>query len=301
MKFQLFGRFKDDEENNTTNQDTGQFQQEMGQGGQEETNFGSAIERTIENMFDQGYSEEEIKTELQGQYSKQEISQAINRVVRDSATSTGPQGGPEPMTPYREEEEQDEAISPMEQGFDGNGNEGEPMPNNNQPPQENDRIQQNPAAPQQEEMIPQNPSQEGPSNQPKQAAAVESSSEVEELIETIIAEKFKLVEEEFESVYGELDTFAEEIEELKQRVHDLEVRDDEDQRQFIQKVDEVEEHIDRYDSRIGGLEKAFQQVLPNLVDNVRDLTGLVQDLKEEKGVETDTNVSEKDIEDLDWE
>lgn len=296
MKFELFGRFKDENDDNANAAEADQsFQQNLGQDSQEETNFGSAIETTIENMFDQGYSEDEIRQELKGQYSDQEINQAINRIVRDSATSTGPQGSPEPMTPYQEE--QDGAVSPMDEGYDEGpddqqGDDLQMPPQNNNPTQEQqDFMQQNP---------PQNNAPQRQAQGPKQAPDA-SSEEVEELIETIISEKFELVEKEFENVYEELDTFAEEIEELKQRVHDLEVRDDEDQREFIEKIDEVEEHIDRYDSRIGGLEKAFQQVLPSLVDNVRDLTNLVQELKQEKGVETDTNVSEEDIKDLDWQ
>jgi archaellum component FlaC len=125
--------------------------------------------------------------------------------------------------------------------------------------------------------------------------------EVEELIETIVAENFQRVNAEFENVYEELDALGEKLENLDNRVHDLEIRDDEDQEQFVQKVEEMEDHIDNYQSRIGGLEKAFQQVLPNLVDNVRDLTQLVQEIKQEKGIETKTNVSQQEMQDMDDE
>lgn len=125
--------------------------------------------------------------------------------------------------------------------------------------------------------------------------------QVEELIETIISENFQKVEQEFQNVYSELDVIAEELEELEERVHDLEVRDDEDQKEFVEKMDEVEQHIDSYESRIGGLEKAFQQMLPSLVDNIRDLTGLVQEIKQEQGIETDSTVSSQEVKDIDMD
>jgi peptidoglycan hydrolase CwlO-like protein len=152
----------------------------------------------------------------------------------------------------------------------------------------------------------QNRQMQQPQPQQQQSQSLQGSQQfgtvdpaVEELIETIVAEQFQRVRNEFESVYEELDMIEEELEDLDNRVHDLEIRDDEDQEEFVQKVDEMEDHIDSYQSRIGGLEKAFQQILPSLVDNVKELTSLVQEIKQEKGIETSTDVSEEDVEDID--
>ncbi|MFQ3307844.1 MAG: hypothetical protein ACI977_000055 [Candidatus Nanohaloarchaea archaeon] len=290
MKFELFGRLGDN---------NGQQDQEEGGNngfnagfGEEDFQTGGDLDRTVQNMFDQGYSEDEIKSELQGQYAENEITQSINRVVTSSATgNNNSNDGPEPMTPYQGDEG---AVSPMDEGYSQDKNEnggGNEMNNINQNTQ-NDNMMQEQQNPQQ----PQQPTQQsGRQGQGNYNASGNVDPAVEELIETIIAENFEKVEAEFHNVYDELDTFAEEIEDLKQRVHDLEVRDDEDQQQFVQKIDEVEEHIDEYESRIGGLEKAFQQVLPSLVDNVRELTDLVQELKDEG------EVSEGDFEDMDVE
>lgn len=143
--------------------------------------------------------------------------------------------------------------------------------------------------------------QQAASTDEDQMAQGEVDPEVEELIETIVAENFQRVKTEFENVYEELDEIEEELEDLDQRVHDLEVRDDEDQQEFLEKMEEIEDHIDDYESRIGGLEKAFQQVLPSLVDNVRDLTSLVQEIKQEKGIETETSVSNEEMDDMDMD
>lgn len=298
MKFELFGRLRDN------NGEDGSDDSGFGGGGFGGNDFGSdsagfsggSLERTVDSMFSQGYSESEIKQELEGQYSQTEIDQAINNAVTSSATgqSTSNQGGPEPMTPYQKQD--DEAVSPMDEGYSaGNGNsqnqefdssgfdsgnyDSQPAPEPQPQPQQPQPVQQ---------------------DSTQQAGGTVDPS-IEELIETIVAENIQRIDEEFENLYSELDIIEETLESLDQRVHDLEVRDDEDQQQFIQKVDEMEDHIDSYQSRIGGLEKAFQQVLPSLVDNVRDLTSLVQEIKREKGIETDTDVSESDIKDLDVE
>jgi hypothetical protein len=285
MKFKLFERLRDDD-NGTDNSGTPPAQAQQGGLGEPQMDDsglqGGSLERTVENMFDQGYSEDEIMQELQGQYSEQEIQQAVNNTVTNNATSSE---GPEPMTPYQSD---DEPVSPMDEGY--NGDQGQPSP-------QQDQMDQQQPQQSQQEMEPLQ--QQGQQRESRGSEAV--GPQVEELIETIVAENFQRVTSEFQNVYEELDAMEEKLEDLDKRVHDLEVRDDEDQEQFVQKVEEMEDHIDQYQSRIGGLEKAFQQVLPNLVDNVRDLTQLVQEIKQEKGIETQTNVSQTEMQDMDEE
>lgn len=294
MKFQLFGRLRD----NNSEPDEQGGTDSLGpntrdSNDQQMDNFGGGLQRTVENLFNQGYSEEEIRQELQGQYSEDELQNAINQAVKNSATSQ--QDGPQPMTPYQGG---DEEVSPMDEGFSNNDNSA-PEP---------DMNSGNPGDSMQNEMNPEPAPQPEPQQQPIQQQGQQSESQasrqsgdVEELIETIVAENFERVEKEFENAYSEIDELKENVSELQERVHDLEVRDDEDQTQFIEKMDEIENDINEYQSRIGGLEKAFQQVLPSLVDNVRDLTQLVQEIKQERGIETQSDVSQEDIEGMDME
>lgn len=282
MKFKLFGRLRDDEEQSA--EDAGLS--------------GGSLERTVENMFQQGYSEDEIRNELEDQYSPAEISRAVNNTVTSSATDNGE---PQPMTPYQEDTEED-AVSPMDEGYEqGNDDQGENQNNmgssmNQQNSLDSGGLNSGDQRMQEQNPQPQ-PQQQQRLSQGDSQGAVDPA--VEELVETIVAEQFERVRNEFQTVYDEIDIIADEVEDLESRVHDLEIRDDEDQEEFIQKVDEMEEHIDSYQSRIGGLEKAFQQVLPSLVDNVKELTSLVQEIKQEKGIETSTDVSQEDVEDID--
>jgi archaellum component FlaC len=304
MEFKLFGRMKDDDESGSstaTNQ-----QQQSGRSARSDSSSalsGGSLERTVKNMSQQGYSDEDIMQELQGQYSKQEIQRAMNNAVTDSATGGRDEGGPQPLTQYSSDQEQ-EAVSPMDQGYN-QGNDNQRQQQNQQQQagfQSNQGFQQQGQAGQQPQQQQQQTQQAQPQNNQQQVnEGGEVDPAVEELIETIVAENFQRVKTEFENVYEELDAIEEELEDLDQRVHDLEVRDDEDQQQFIEKMDEIEQHIDDYESRIGGLEKAFQQVLPSLVDNVRDLTSLVQEIKQERGIETETNVSQDEMDDMDMD
>ncbi len=286
MKFQLFGRLKDqDDSQQAQNQDSSSSQVT------DEPGFsGGSLERTVESMFNQGYSEEEIMDELQGRYSSAEISRAVNNTITSTATKDS--SSPQPMTPYNQGEDP-EAVSPMDEGYNQEKQEQEPTPQeDNLGDLENQGLNQQMR---QEQIEPQNNQQQQTNYQNN--GTIDQATE--ELIETIVAEQFQKVNREFESVYEELDIIVEKVEDLDERVNELEIRDDEDQQQFVQKVDEIEDHIDSYQSRIGGLEKAFQQVLPSLVENVKDLTSLVQEIKNERGIETDTDIDSDDVEDID--
>jgi hypothetical protein len=279
MKFKLFQRLRSGGDGSETSaQSTAQAG--LGEPEMDDSALsGGDLERTVENMFQQGYSEDEIKQELQGQYSEADIQNAVNQTVTDNATSNqGPDIGGMPQ-------QGDQGMVDQEMQSQGM--------QNMQPPGGNQAQQQPVQQDQQVEPI------QSPNGEQQDQGPVDQR--VEELIETIVAENFQRVTEEFQNMYEELDLIEEELEDLDQRVHDLEVRDDEDQQEFVQKVDEMEDHIDSYQSRIGGLEKAFQQVLPNLVDNVRDLTSLVQEMKQQEGIETNTDVSEQDVEEVNEE
>jgi len=283
MDFKLFGRLKDDGDDGNSGSKSSRSndrEQSISDVG------GGNLKRTVKSMFQQGYDEDQIRSELQGQYDSKDINRAINNVVTSSATGESESGGPQPMSPYKGDEQ---ALSPMDEGYD--------QENQQQQNQSQNQQQQN----QNQQPIQQNNQQASQSQPQLQSGQNSVNPQIEELIETIIAENFQKVETEFQNVYEELDVMAEKLEELDDRVHDLEVRDDEDQQEFVQKMDEVEDHIDSYESRIGGLEKAFQQILPSLVDNIRDLTGLVQEIKRDQGIETDTTVSGGEVDDIDMD
>lgn len=292
MKFELFGKLRDnDNDSGGGNNSPPSPDNDIGGFGESSSpsSLGGGLEQNVEQMFSQGYSEEEIRQELQGQYSENEINQAVNRTIKSSATGNNNQGGgPEPMTPY---DGGNQEVSPMDEGY-GQEEQQENM-NQENPSQMNQGMNNQPMNSPKPEPLP----QQGENNQ----AAGNNTNSVEEMVETIVAENLERVEREFENAYSEIDELKQKMEDIDDRVQELEVRDDEDQTQFIQKMDELEEDIDSYQARMGGLEKAFQQILPSLVDNVRDLTSLVQEIKQERGIETESSMNQNDIKDIDME
>jgi len=282
MKFKLFGRFRegeDGEEPEGRASEAPQIGQETGPGAGE-------VERTVDNMFSQGYTADEVRGELENQYSPERVEKAITRNPGNRPQS--PVEGPEPRTPYQEDSK---AMSPVDQGF--NGEDGQPPMANGQVEQPGPEIGQGQQPPER----PMQPETTDSSGQETETEQIDP--DIERLVETIIAENFDTIEQEFEHLYSRFDSLEEEVEQVKTRVNELEVRDDEDHQEFIQKVEDMEEHVDQYNARIGGLEKSFQEVLPSLVDNVQNLTTLVQEAKQDGEIETKEEIKSQDIEGMD--
>lgn len=267
VKFEFLGKLKDN--------------------GEEEE--GNSIEDIIKQLSDDGYSQNEITEELRDMgYAYSEINQAMNTVIRDSA------GGKQGERSARTAQQGDFDQGGMEGGQDFE----EPAGRSRQPEQQGYREEDAGYSGYEEQGGYQ---EESYSREPDRRQNVETgedfeeeyeddewapdiglSSDEEALIETIIEEKLIDIEDEFDELYKELDSLIERIEKVEMKVHDLETRRDEDEKEFVQKVNNIEEYMEESHSRIGGLEKAFQQTLPSLVENVRDLTDLVQDMKKRK-------------------
>lgn len=268
MKFELFQRLRGDgSDSDGASRQQGQVSPGLDdQPGQDMQPTGLAGQ--VETMFDQGYSEEEIKQELRGQYSDQEITDAVNQAVTDTATSTAPSDGPEPMTPY-EGDADSNATSPMDEGY---GQDNEPGMEGGQGSGADDTMQPPPPPPGDE-----NPRSQG---QGVRQANTEMS-QTEELVEAVVAENFQRVRAEFQNVYGEVDETQKTVTQIAEALEEMENSGEDQRTEVERRVDEIETQLESAQSRMDGMERAFQQVLPDLVENIRELTNLVQDLKED--------------------
>jgi len=272
VKFKFLGRLRGDDDEDD--------QQQRQSGGPRD----APIDR-VQQLSDQGYSEEEIRDQLRDQgYTHSEITQAINDAVRASASQMsdrprgqqpGPGGGGYDEYDeggyqgggYDDEFGQFEEGPPMDQG---GGMQGASQPSGNDFQQQ----PQQPASPEPQQF-------DEPAEEPEEHAGGITPEE-EELIEVIVAEHFTEVEEEFDSVYAELDDLQDQIDEIQEQIEELEIRKEERQTEFMQKVNEMQDYFEQSNQRIGGMEKAFQQVLPSLVENVRELSSLVKEMKDEE-------------------
>lgn len=228
----------------------------------------------VRQLSRDGYSEEEITDILRDEgYSFGQINEALNQAVRQSVGGQGPQQpsrgqGPAPEGPWQGGDLSEAGTGPGLQEPPAQSGTGSPAPSQG----------------------PQSPASGGGAGgrgQMTQSGNVDVSGtglseEVEEMIEIIVKEHFTEVEDEFANVYAEIDELAARIDALGDKVKELTVREDEDEKEFIQKVDEIEEYIQQEQSQLGGMERAFEQVLPSLVQNVRELSELVKDMKQEQ-------------------
>lgn len=104
---------------------------------------------------------------------------------------------------------------------------------------------------------------------------------IEELVEGVVNEKWEVFERELRNLKFDQEKLLREIEEIKKEVYKL---SEEKQNPIIEKrLNDLGKAIEDLDARISGLEKAFKQFLPSLVQNIRILSHLVSKLKE-KGI-----------------
>jgi prefoldin subunit 5 len=229
----------------------------------------------VETMFDQGYSEEEIKQELRGQYSDQEITNAVNQAVTDTATSATQSDGPEPMTPYEGDADSD-AASPIDEGY---GQDNGPAMESGQSNETNDTMQTPP---------PPTGSRDQSNQEQSSQQADTGMSQTEELVEAVVAENLQRVRSEFQNVYGEMDETQKTVETMAETLENMENSGEDQQTELNERINEIETQLESAQSRMDGMERAFQQVLPDLVENIRELTNLVQDLKDDSSVPRQT-------------
>ncbi len=115
---------------------------------------------------------------------------------------------------------------------------------------------------------------------PKQVSGPEIT--LEEVIEGVIADKWK----SFERVLQELDQhdqqLEQKIEDMRKQVDDMRALVGKSEQTFVGKLDEFGGHIGGIESRIGSIEKAFRDFLPDMTENVRTISDIVEKLKKEE-------------------
>lgn len=254
MKFELFGKLKGDKKKKKE-QKSSQRQRRSERSGE-----GNLPMDEVRRLSQQGYSEDEMVNQLRDNgYNYPEIKKAMNQVLK--AQTQGEARGPSGRRP--------------QEGSPSRGGSGRRGP---EPLSAYQGKPQSGGTPRGSEQQP------GEINQPpaEDYGGEGVPEDTEELIEVMISEKLIDIEDEFERVHSHIENLQEKTKDLEDRIKEIEIRKDEQENKFLSKVNEMEDYLETSQSRIGGLEKALQQVLPSLVDNVRELTSLVQDMKKEE-------------------
>jgi len=105
---------------------------------------------------------------------------------------------------------------------------------------------------------------------------------VEEIIEAIVAERWKDFENRLESFEKRDLQLQNQIEELRKKIASFENVLQEKEKTMISKLDEFGESMTGIEGRIGSIERVFKDFLPELTTNIRTMSDLVERMKKEK-------------------
>lgn len=105
---------------------------------------------------------------------------------------------------------------------------------------------------------------------------------LEEVIEGIVAEKWNQFEERLNRFEERDIQLQNQIDELRRKIDEIEKLTKESEKTLLGKLEEFGEHVSGIEGRIGSIEKAFKDFLPELTDNIRTMAELVEKMKEKK-------------------
>ena len=115
--------------------------------------------------------------------------------------------------------------------------------------------------------------------QQDQGGADSTIEEIEQVVETIIDERWKEVTENIQKVLEWKNTMDEKFTKMQEDVNNLKEDFNELYRAIVGKVGEYDNNILKVDTELKALEKVFSQVLPNFTANVNELGRIAQDIR----------------------
>jgi DNA-binding transcriptional MerR regulator len=159
---------------------------------------------------------------------------------------------------------------------------GEPEQTSTLPTMESMQMQQQTPSNQ----IPQIPERslqypEGYSTQQPQYPAQQEGYGTEELIESIVQERMNEVDQRFHELSTKQSDLERGLSSLHHQLSIMSKGRTQTEEMMISKIDSFKDALLEISARMSGLEKAFKDALPALIESVRALTDLVQRLKRE--------------------
>ncbi len=220
----------------------------------------------VQKMAAQGMPEPEIISQMRAQgFSPMQIDKALSQAIKSAVTL------PQPSM---------QRGAPPERIVAGPHATASIQPVQFQEPPSFDLStpQQMP----QEFTFEENPQQfvENPETQAPQEAG-EPEITLEEVIEGVIADRWASFEKRLSSFDQRDQQIEKRIDELRGQVEEVRALANKSEQTFIGKLDEFGGHIGGIESRIGSIEKVFKDFLPELTDNVRTISDIVDRMKKD--------------------
>ncbi len=221
----------------------------------------------VQKMASQGMPEPEIISQMRSQgFSPMQIDKALSQAIKSAVTLQQPiqQHGAPPEKIVTGPQVR-ASIEPMQ--F-------------HEPPSF-DLSQQQQQMPQ-EFTFEENPQQfvESPSvPAPQEVGGPEIT--LEEVIEGVIADKWASFEKRLSGFDQRDQQIEKRIDDLRGQIDEVHALMNKSEQTFIGKLDEFGGHIGGIESRIGSIEKVFKDFLPELTDNVRTISDIVERMKKD--------------------
>lgn len=214
----------------------------------------------------QGFSENEIRNRLQGQgFTSDVIDKALKIAVKEQVTSDVPMmSGPAlPQVRPPEPMAMEVPRHPMPLGY---------PPERLVSPDEPRRVDTQEAA---------KPFTFEPT-EVKQAESPMGEITVEEIIEGIVEEKWQEFEERLVDYERRDMMLQSQLDDLRKRIKEIEMSIREREKGLSSQLEEFGGSVEHIEGRIGSIEKVFKDFLPELSQNIKNMSDLVDKVKSEK-------------------
>lgn len=225
-------------------------------------------ERVKELTF-RGFSEIDIIDVLRKEgFSPVEIDRALNQATRASVEGRAPPPTPAPRT-----------AAPAPQ-YPPQQAPAPTAPAPTFPPQRPREAEALPTLPTLEQLAA--PQREMPTV-PETSLPSEYGQEypTEEYIDYVVQEQFQDYAQQINEFMNRYKALEQKMNDIRNQLNVLSQARTGEQQQVINKIESFKDAVDELNARISGLEKAFKETLPALIESVRALSDLVQRLKRE--------------------
>ncbi|MBI3413689.1 MAG: hypothetical protein HY051_06470 [Candidatus Aenigmarchaeota archaeon] len=108
-----------------------------------------------------------------------------------------------------------------------------------------------------------------------------TATEVEEVVEAVVEEKWKQLEFRIDAIEKRFDAVNERLHDIDLQMRTIKESGTAASGGIEGKIDRYRENLDQIDSRIGSIEKAFKETLPSMIESVRAVNDSLQKMNKQ--------------------
>ncbi len=108
-----------------------------------------------------------------------------------------------------------------------------------------------------------------------------STTEIEEVVEAVVEEKWKQLEYKIDAIEKRFDSVNERLHDVDLQIRTIKESGTTASGGIEGKLDQYHDNLDQIDARIGSIEKAFKETLPSMIDSVRAVNDSLQKINKQ--------------------